>query len=115
MPVAENQSPPRSLWESGLLKDLIEECPDCKKWNEAVERFNRECRNLTVTAIKYDPDDDSQTEKVIIRTPVKVDCYYCQGTGLQLTNRGKKFLAFIGMFLPQVQPHWIRLNEEIPF
>jgi hypothetical protein len=103
---------------------LLRKCMKCIEVRKVLELLNQKLHTWELIGDEPDPkcDPDLTRENVVTTGPWRIRCEVCKDTGLILTDKGRRLLGILSLWLPSAMPCWALISDrqvaddaEIPF
>lgn len=114
------QETPRQKTEAALpflvKMGVAKRCELCPPVRELVNRLNGRERGVGLVVDEgWEEDKEVSVCDVRLKSPIKVSCSACLGTGVVPTENGWRLLGFVKRFMEQASGCELDKIEEIPF
>lgn len=113
----EGDSAPDGVMPSPIDR-LFRKCQNCEKASAVLAKLNSELARVVLrgTVLDESCDEDLTRKNQRLYGPFSVECYRCRGTGVELTARGQRLIAFVKQFLESADVNWLTtVDDTFPF
>jgi hypothetical protein len=107
-----------------ICDGLLRKCMKCLKARETLDVLNKQLDGWGLIGDEPDLKCDPDLVRENVRTtgPWRINCEVCKNTGLILTEKGRRLLGILTLWLPSAMPCWALISDrqvaddaEIPF